>query len=93
MAEVASTCDHGAMAGLVAWLRVVLGGGRPLPNDQLNQARRHEVGAFAYQQAELLRDGKATRAEAVDAIAERFPDLSREQAAQALNRGLYESIW
>ena len=89
MVEIASTCDHGAVAGLVAWIRVVLGGGRPLPNDQLNQARRHEVGAFAYQQADLLREGKVTRAEAVDAIAE----LGREQAARALGHGLYESLW
>jgi hypothetical protein len=77
-----------AMAGLVAWIRVVLGGGRPLPHDQLNEARRHEVDAFAYQQADLLREGKVTRAEAVDAIAERFPALGREQAARALGRGL-----
>jgi hypothetical protein len=81
------------MAGLVAWIRVVLGGGRPLPYDQLNQVRRHEVDAFAYQQADLLREGKVTRADAVDAIAERFPKLGREQAARALGRGLYESLW
>jgi hypothetical protein len=93
MVEIASTCDHGAVAGLVAWIRAVLGGGRPLPNDQLNRARRHEVGAFAYQQADLLREGKVTRAEAVDAIAERFPELGREQAARALGHGLYESLW
>jgi hypothetical protein len=81
------------MAGLVAWIRVVLGGGRPLPNDQLDRARRQEIGAFAYEQADLLRAGKITRAEAVDAIAEQFPELGREQAARALGHGLYESLW
>ena len=81
------------MAGLVAWIRLVLGTGRPLPNDQLTQARRQQVAAFAYQQADLLRDGKTTRAEAAYAIAKRFPELGREQAARALSQGLYESLW
>jgi hypothetical protein len=83
----------GAMAGLVLWIRVILRGGRPLPNDQLNRTRRSEVGAFAYEQAVLLRERRVTRAEARDAIAERFPELSRGQAAQALGHALYESIW
>jgi hypothetical protein len=81
------------MAGLVAWTRMVLGGGRPLAERSTSQARRHEVGAFAYAQADLLRDGRITRAEAIDAIAERFPELSTKQAARALGQGLYESLW
>jgi hypothetical protein len=79
------------MAGLVAWIRLVLGVGRPLPTDQLNQARRQQVAVFAYQQADLLREGKITRAEAVHAIAKRFPGLGREHVARALSQGLYES--
>jgi hypothetical protein len=93
MVDAASTCDHCDVAGLVGWIRVFLRGGRPLPNDQLDQARRREVGAFAYQQAEMLREGKVTRGEAVDAIAKRFPELGSKEAARALSRGLYESIW
>jgi hypothetical protein len=81
------------MAGLVAWIRLVLGAGRPLPADQLSHARRQQVAVFAYQQADLLREGKVTRAEAVHAIAKRFPELGREQAARALSQGLYESLW
>jgi hypothetical protein len=93
LVKAALTCDHNVMGGLFAWIRVVLSGGRPLPSDQLNSARRREVGVFAYQQAELLREGTVTHAEAVEAIANRFPELDREQATRALSHGLYESIW
>ncbi|MEV0719330.1 hypothetical protein [Asanoa sp. NPDC050611] len=81
------------MAGLAAWIWTVLGGGRNLTDDQVDRARQRKVGLFAYEQANLLRDGKLSRAEAVDAIAEQFPELGREEAARALNHGLYESLW
>jgi hypothetical protein len=50
-----------------------------------------ELGAVAYQQADLMRQGERTRQEATAAIAQRFPHLSKRQVSRALAQGLFES--
>ncbi|HEX7745166.1 MAG TPA: hypothetical protein VF462_07885 [Micromonosporaceae bacterium] len=75
------------------WHAVFGGPRQELVKARRDEAERRVVGAFAYEQADLLRDARLTREEAVAAIAERFPRLSREQVEQALARGLFESMW
>jgi hypothetical protein len=64
-----------------------------LVETRVHEAEQRAVGAFAYDQASLLRDGELTQEQALTAIAERFPRLTPEQVRQALAHGLFESMW
>jgi hypothetical protein len=60
---------------------------------RLHEAEQKVVGAFAYEQASLVRDGKVTTEQALRAIADRFPRLRPEQVEHALAHGMFESMW
>jgi len=49
------------------------------------------VDAFAYEQADLLRDQKVTKEQALAAIARRFPEMTSSQVAHTLARGIFLS--
>jgi hypothetical protein len=68
--------------------------GRPQANlvqARLSGMERRVVAAFAYDQADQIRDGALTREQAIAAIAQRFPRLTPAQVRDALARGLQES--
>jgi hypothetical protein len=74
--------------------RLLTGGPRRgLVETRLHEAEQKVVGAFAYEQASLVRDRVLTQEQALAAIAERFPRLNRERVRDALARGMFESMW
>jgi hypothetical protein len=60
---------------------------------RVREAEQRLVRAFAYDQANLVRDGSVTQEQALAAIAERFPQLGPEQVRHAFGQGMYESMW
>lgn len=74
-----------ALSAVLEWLSTEDG------EPELDDARRRDLRTFAYEQADLLRDGRLSRQEALAAIATRFPELSARQVNDALARGLFES--
>lgn len=67
------------------------GGGRRGLGEDWHPELRPELRAFAYEQADLYRDGIVTRKAAVAAIRERFPEVSAGQADDAFAQGLHDS--
>lgn len=77
------------LAGL--WPAILRRSRRALVDVQLSKVNQQVVEEFAYHQADLLRDQLITREDALAAIAERFPELTSGQVAQALARCLFLS--
>ncbi|GAA3775516.1 hypothetical protein GCM10022225_74340 [Plantactinospora mayteni] len=64
---------------------------RIFERSQAPRIERKVVEDFAYEQADLLRDGKVTKEQALVAIAERFPEMTPRQVTNALAHGLFLS--
>lgn len=80
------------MATLAERWRAILGRpGHDLVKSQLSNVERRTLASFAYEPADLLRDQRVTREQALAAIADRFPELTPKQVARALAQGLFES--
>ena len=81
------------MVNLFAWCwRAIFGRARGgLVETQVADAERRVAEAFAYEQADLVRDGKLTKEQALAAIAERFPNMTPSQVTQTLARGMFLS--
>ncbi len=69
--------------------RAILGRPHELVETQVSDARQRVVEAFAYEQADLLRDQKVTEEQALAAIAERFPEMTSNEVAHALAHGMF----
>jgi hypothetical protein len=84
--------EHRVVTPFATLWRAILGRPRPeLVETQVSGVKQQVVEAFAYQQADLLRDQKVTEEQALGAIAERFPEMTPSQVAQALARGMFLS--
>jgi hypothetical protein len=84
---------HGGMPLERLWHFVLGRPRRGLVETRVDEAEQRVLDTFAYEQADLLRDGRLTTEEALAAIAERFPRLSPGQVKHALARGMFESMW
>jgi hypothetical protein len=72
--------------------RMILGRrAHELVETQLSRVQQRVVDAFGYEQAELLRDNKVTKEDALAAIAQRFPEMTSSQVAHTLARGMFLS--
>jgi hypothetical protein len=54
---------------------------------------QRELGREAYRLADMVRDGRMSREEAVRELTELCPGLTEAEYEQAFSRGLFESLW
>ena len=78
------------MVGLLAALRrAIFGRPQELVETQMSDARQRVVDAFASEQAALVWAQKVAEEQALAAIAERFPEMTSNEVAHALARGMF----
>lgn len=74
---------------LAALWRAISWRPQELVETEMSDARQRVVDAFAYEQADLVRDQRMTEKQALTAIAERFPEMTAEEVAHAFARGMF----